>query len=323
MSDTTETPVQLNVEPQTQLPEDTQSQQANVQPQEQPTEQPQEPQVYAQPQPPQEHTQPPQEYTQPPQGYPVPLPAPPGAPQQKPVEWMPVPQAIANCPPGLEYLTQIDQILVHQQIELWELVTNYQTANRYVVKNTLGQQIYFAAENSDPCMRQCCTINRPFQLQILDNANNEVIRMERPFSCSTNFCCIWCPQTMEVQAPIGQVAGYVRQNVSCWNPSFSIQDAEEREVLHMSGSMAAICCRGCYGDIDFELTTLDGTSVGKVSKQWGGLAKEYFTTADNFGIKFPMDLDVKMKAVVMGACFLIDFVFFEQPQQNQQHRHHQ
>ena len=93
-------------------------------------------------------------------------------------------------------------------------------------------------------------------------------------------------------------------------------------MLQLTGSMAAICCRGCYGDIDFELTSPDGVNVGKVSKQWGGIAKEYFTTADNFGIKFPMDLDVKVKAVVMGACFLIDFVFFEQQQQQQGRRRH-
>lgn len=35
--------------------------------------------------------------------------------------WMPVPEeTIPGCPPGLEYLTKIDQLLVHQQIEVFE-----------------------------------------------------------------------------------------------------------------------------------------------------------------------------------------------------------
>jgi len=47
------------------------------------------------------------------------------------------------------------------------------------------------------------------------------------------------------------------------------------------------------------------TQVGKISKKWSGLIREAFTDADNFGIQFPMDLDVRMKAVMLGACFLI------------------
>lgn len=58
--------------------------------------------------------------------------------------------------------------------------------------------------------------------------------------------------------------------------------------------------------------TKDGSEVGKISKQWSGLVKEYFTDADNFGVQFPMDLDVKMKACLLGAVFLIDFMFFEE-----------
>ena len=39
--------------------------------------------------------------------------------------------------------------------------------------------------------------------------------------------------------------------------------------------------------------------------------KEAFTDMDNFGITFPMDLDVRCKATLIGACFLIDYMFFE------------
>lgn len=50
---------------------------------------------------------------------------------------------------------------------------------------------------------------------------------------------------------------------------------------------------------------MDDVGIGKISKQWTGLLREVFTDSDNFGIQFPMDLDVRMKAVMIGACFLI------------------
>lgn len=33
--------------------------------------------------------------------------------------------------------------------------------------------------------------------------------------------------------------------------------------------------------------------------------RELFTDADFFGVSFPLDLEVKMKAVMLGAVFLI------------------
>ena len=32
-----------------------------------------------------------------------------------------------------------------------------------------------------------------------------------------------------------------------------------------------------------------------ISKQWTGIVKEGLTDADNFGINFPLDLDVKVQ----------------------------
>ncbi|PWS21442.1 hypothetical protein DKP78_23550 [Enterococcus faecium] len=69
--------------------------------------------------------------------------------------------------------------------------------------------------------------------------------------------------------------------------------------------------------MNFQVVSLDElTQVGMISKQWTGLVREAFTDADNFGIKFPLDLDVKIKAILLGGCFLIDFMFFEHGNQN-------
>ena len=61
----------------------------------------------------------------------------------------------------------------------------------------------------------------------------------------------------------------------------------------------------------FQIFNRDGIQIGNISKEWMGCCTETFTDADTFKINFPVDLDVKMKATLLGALFLIDFMFFE------------
>jgi len=51
-----------------------------------------------------------------------------------------------NCPPGLEYLTQISGLKVEQLVDFIEVLSGFDMNNKYVVRNTEGQQVYFAIE---------------------------------------------------------------------------------------------------------------------------------------------------------------------------------
>ncbi|XP_078266560.1 phospholipid scramblase 1-like isoform X1 [Rhinoraja longicauda] len=220
---------------------------------------------------------------------------------------MPMPLGIPNCPPGLEYLTQVDQLLVHQQVELLEALTGFETNNKFQIKNSLGQQIFFAAEENDCCTRNCCGNMRPFDMKIINPFGQEIMSLYRPLKC-TGCCFPCCLQEIEVMAPPGQPIGYVIQTWHPCLPKFTVQNEKREPVLKIDGPC---CICGC-GDVDFRITNLDETeSVGKITKQWTGLLREAFTDADNFGIQFPLDLDVKVKAVLLAATFLIDFLFFE------------
>ena len=87
-------------------------------------------------------------------------------------------------------------------------------------------------------------------------------------------------------------------------------NANKEDVLKVRGPC---CVIKCCNDIDFNILTMESEEeIGKVTKQWSGLLAESFTDADNFGATFPMDLDVEVKATLLGAVFLIDFMFFEQ-----------
>ncbi|XP_011554698.1 phospholipid scramblase 1 isoform X2 [Plutella xylostella] len=221
---------------------------------------------------------------------------------------MPVPQAPTNCPPGLEYLTMVDKLLVHQKVELLEAFVGFETNNKYTIKNSLGQKVFYAVEDNDCCTRMCCGPNRPFDMKIMDNFQNEIIHLYRPLACDSCFCPCWL-QSLEVSSPPGTVIGSIQQQWSICKPEFVIKDAAGDVVLRIKGP---VCTFSICGDIEFKVYSRDGeTKVGKISKQWSGLAREMFTDSDYFGISFPLDLDVKIKAVLIGACFLIDFMFFE------------
>ena len=52
-----------------------------------------------------------------------------------PEPWMVQPPAFAGCPKGLEYLAQLDRVLIHQQVEMLEAFTGWETKNKYAIKN--------------------------------------------------------------------------------------------------------------------------------------------------------------------------------------------
>lgn len=136
--------------------------------------------------------------------------------------WMSMPQRIPNCPPGLEYLTSIDQLLVKQKVELLEAFTGFETNNKFTIKNSLGQKVYWAAEDNDCCTRNCCGPHRPFDMKIMDIHKTQVLHLYRPLRCDS--CCFpCCLQTMEVSSPPGNVIGTVEQNWSIFTPSFDLK----------------------------------------------------------------------------------------------------
>ncbi len=56
--------------------------------------------------------------------------------------------------------------------------TNLECKNRFQVMNSLGQPVYFAAEESGFCMRQCCKTARSFVMHVADNLGKVYFAMK-------------------------------------------------------------------------------------------------------------------------------------------------
>lgn len=155
---------------------------------------------------------------------------------------------------------------------------------------------------NDFCTRNCLGASRPFDMIIMDNMRNQIMTINRPFRCSS--CCFPCfLQEIEIKGAGGQLLGSVTQNWSICYPIFTVRNSAGEGVLKIEGP---VCRFAMCGDVEFHVLSLDGqTQVGKITKQWSGLAREMFTDADYFGVTFPLDLDVNIKAVLLAATFLI------------------
>jgi len=234
-------------------------------------------------------------------------------PQMPPGAGIPV-QRDPNIPPGLEYLSVLNQVLIKQKVEILEAFTGFETNNKYTVLNVMGQPIYQATENTGCCNRNCCGPIRSFEIGLTDNSGQEVIHLSRPLRCQS-CCCPCCLQKLEVHGQGGMLLGTVEQDWSLIHPRFTLRDAADNPIMKIKGPFCTWSCR--CGDVEFKVETPDGNEVGMISKQWSGLGREAFTDADNFGVSFPQDLDVKAKAVLLGAVFLIDFMFFEKSGNNE------
>ncbi|XP_053564977.1 phospholipid scramblase family member 5-like [Bombina bombina] len=212
-------------------------------------------------------------------------------------------------PPGLEHLSKVQRIIIHQQVEILGVFLGTEKSNKYEIKDNLGQRIFFAKEENIYLNKNLCGPVRPFTMRISNNKGRDVITVIRPLRCIS--CCFPCYlQELEVQSPPGTTIGFIVQKWDPLLPKFTIQNESKEDVLKVIGPY--LTC-SFFGDVDFEVKTLnEDSSIGKISKYWSGFVNDVFTNADNFGIEFPVDLDVKMKAAMIGVCFLIDLMYFEQ-----------
>ena len=60
-----------------------------------------------------------------------------------------------------------------QKVEVMEAIFGCETKNKYKLKNSMGQEVYTAKEDTDCCTRNVCGPIRPFGMVIKDN-NDQV-----------------------------------------------------------------------------------------------------------------------------------------------------
>jgi len=195
----------------------------------------------------------------------------------------------------VDRLSSINGLVVSQQKEWGEILTGFETKNRYAILDGTGSGLYLAAEEAgSTLLRWFLKALRPFTIAILTEDGQVVLRVKRPFRFYFH--------RAEIIDSQGQSLGVIERRFSILRRIYSVFNSSGKEVYQLFGPI--------LHPWTFQIRN-NGVEYGKITKKWSGLLKEGFTDADNFGVMFPAEWDVKLKALFLGAVFLIDFVHFE------------
>ena len=195
-------------------------------------------------------------------------------------------------------LAAADRLCVKQQVERLEAWTGIETANAYAVKSELGNVVFHVVEESgsvgDFFVRNYLKSARPFTMRVETPHGETALVLRRPFR--------WYFSEVEVLDVLGRRIGSVRRQFAWVNSLYRVTGRQPTETYEILGPI--------FRPWTFKIRRHD-RECGLISKHWSGMAKEVFTDADTFGIEFPKGISAELKAVFLGAVFLIDFAHFE------------
>ncbi len=195
----------------------------------------------------------------------------------------------------MQRLSSISALIVSQKKEWGEILTGFETKNKYVVIDPSGNELYMAVEEGGSILlRIFLKALRPFEIKVLTFDNKPALQLKRPFRFYFHQLNVFDSQ--------GSPLGTIQRRFSILRRIYSVLDGSGREIFQLFGPI--------LHPWTFEIRK-NGMEYGKITKKWSGLLKEGFTDADNFGVSFPTGWDIKVKALFLGAVFLIDFVHFE------------
>nr|XP_053619265.1 phospholipid scramblase 1-like [Plodia interpunctella] len=185
-------------------------------------------------------------------------------------KWMSCPK-IDTDHPGLAYFCPLDELIVAKKWDALHAPIGKKHVS-YTIYNNVGEKVFLAVQDKR---------FRKFEVKIFNFYGNEVVQVKKPFQICVHQASVW--------APPGNYIGSIKQ-VGC---SFLVTNNVGDPILKIK---AQGCCHYVYD-------VLAGDKIVGVVK-W----KMAFMDEQNFGVAFPVEMDVSVKAELLGASFLIGYL---------------
>ena len=159
---------------------------------------------------------------------------------------------------------------------------------------------------------------------------DEVVAVIRKGYRISRFCCY--SNAVRIESPEDNPIGYIKQQFTFFgHPKYAIYDCQQppkKPSFVLKPSSCRFCCTPflctcvCANDEFAVLSTETNEQVGTISRHWNSsnenddcAFQQPPTTGgssnQSFGIKFETNLEARQKVLLLSACFMMDFFYFE------------
>lgn len=106
-----------------------------------------------------------------------------------------------------------------------------------------------------------------------------------------------------VTGETGESLGYFKSKLFSLGGGFWVYDQAERQVAEVKGD---------WKGWNFTFVDQGGNELGTITKKWGGLGKELFTSADTYAISLGSSVtDPRISGLLLAAGIAVDIVYKE------------
>lgn len=203
----------------------------------------------------------------------------------------------------LTVFNRTQRLSVRQRKRWLEILTSFDARNTYAVYDEVGNPVLNVQEQGKGfgnfLKRIFLGAFRPFTSHVEDmSGQGTLLHLRRPFRFYFH--------RLEVRDAAGTLIGTIRRRWTWFRRKYTVEGAQGQEIATLFGPF--------WRPWTFKIIPVGASNkeeVGLIQKKWSGLAKEFFTQADNFWIQFDNVPDPAARALYFSATVLIDVVHFE------------
>ncbi|XP_051163628.1 phospholipid scramblase 1-like [Leptopilina boulardi] len=215
-------------------------------------------------------------------------------------DWISTPRSQLSVLSGTYFLSGVEQLEIQRVIDLSTLLGTYKKGNQYKVKIPKAETLFLAIESSNENQRRFLKSSRPFTLNILDPSGETAFTITK----DVGWGCLpgWLHK---IKVESTEFIGTVEQKFTLLGPYFTVYDAAKNPLCYIEGPNVYSCCM--YKEACFQVLPIDGScQLASVMRKFDNNLADYILL-----LTFPENMNIKLKSLLLGATFLIEYLYFE------------